>query len=893
MFKKTIFTILLVTIIALAGYFIFKWFKGSSAAWKYIPSTAIVVITSEHLQDSLYEATEVGLDLKRLPLLDIASDNLSLLNLLTPDAKKLHNFLKGKTISYSYHPRTSTEWGILMYIPIDSEEESKWLSGPQHASIRALHHTFQDNRITDIYDTSSRPLFSYLIKDNYLIVSYFGDLIEDVVRYSSLNIQSFRLKSEFSKIQDSNYGTSLYLKIDAWKSVIPGDNNTSVFVEFAKNFPQFQDFHLDQTLEKNNLKIGSAGADSPDYYLTEILKDIPGSAFKAHKHISQQTSYFYRFAGSDKEVFKKKFTKWHGKSKSPAWDKLNYYIGKESNLLTENFGSELILCQLEENNSIGDGKILLAEFSNYDKLRPVLQKLAKLSNQESNVSVDKYQGYDIYAVPIPELPVGLYGSMFSGFPASYITYVAPYLFISNNSQVLQNYIVDYENHITWQQSPEFDSILTNEKSDAQLSLIVNLRKAQTRSGNRSNKSYTDLTSKIESAVIQCRYDGDKAYPEITLYPKKRQTARKVLNRTFLNIDIEWPVLYDKELAALQNPVDGSSEILLTDEENNLLRTNDLKTGKTETITKLNGPVATSAYKVDFLNIGREQRIFATSTAVYALDQDDSSRITRFSATIPSVSNISALYLIDGGYDGSNRFIIKDDAQDLYLWENVNKPIKKLNRNRFEEVQSPVVALNQIGNRGFIVTQKNGKIFLLKENGSVRPGFPVDILTRTESPFTWSQNLSTGQPELVGVSVSGELIKISLDGKITSRRQLLRPEPGSVFKTLFDRNSLDWILVRSAFSKTSILTKEGEDLFEIKDIKPNPDIQYHFFGVDNRFITIRSGNYTTVFDIAGKRLGDKPIPSEMPVQLTYQPGYYKVLIFSQSEKKIQVWSIKLR
>ncbi|WP_229254022.1 hypothetical protein [Dyadobacter sp. NIV53] len=360
------------------------------------------------------------------------------------------------------------------------------------------------------------------------------------------------------------------------------------------------------------------------------------------------------------------------------------------------------------------------------------------------------------------------------------------------------------------------------------------------------------------------------------------------------MDIEWPVLYDSELAALQNPVDGSSEILLTDINHNLLRTSDLKSGKTENITKLNGPIVTSAYKVDFLNIGREQRILATQSAVYAFDQDDSLRITPFSVRIPSASNIAALYLIDGGYDGSNRFIIQDAAQDLFLWESVSKPVRKLNRSgSFENIQSPVMALNQIGNRGFIVTQKNGKIYLLKENGSVRQGFPVDILTRSESAFTWSQNSATGYPELVGVSVSGELIKISLDGKITSRIQLLRPEPGSRFKTLFDRNSQDWILVRSAFSKTAILTKEGVELFEIKDILPNSVIQYHYFGVDNRFITIRSGNYTTVFDMTGKRLGDKPIPSEIPVQLTYQPGYYKLLIFSQSEKKVQVWSIKLR
>jgi hypothetical protein len=280
--------------------------------------------------------------------------------------------------------------------------------------------------------------------------------------------------------------------------------------------------------------------------------------------------------------------------------------------------------------------------------------------------------------------------------------------------------------------------------------------------------------------------------------------------------------------------------------------------------------------------------------VYALDEDDSTNVSKFQAHLPTSDPISALYLIDGGEDGSNRFIVKSSAEELFVWESVTRSLKKLNHLvDFEKIVGPVVALNQIGNRGFIVTQQNGKIYLLKENGTVKPGFPVDILTRAESPFTWAQNPQTGQPELAGVSVSGELIRISLDGKITSRRQLLRPEPGSRFRILFDRNSLDWILVRSVNSKTAIITKDGRELFEIKDILPNATIQYHFFGVDNRFITIKSGSYTTVFDMNGKRLGDKAIPSEMPVQLTYQPGYYKLLIFSRSEKKIQVWSIKLR
>nr|WP_295930486.1 DUF3352 domain-containing protein [uncultured Dyadobacter sp.] len=892
MSKKKLIAILLIVFIASAGYFLFKWSRGSSAAWQFIPSNAIVVITSEHLQDSAYTATEAGLDLKRLPLLDIASDNLTLLNLLTKDQKKWKQFLKDKTLSYSYHPRTSTEWGVIMYIPV-TEEETKWLASPQHANIRLLHHNFQDHRITDAIDANSRPLFSYLVKDHFLIVSYYGDLIEDAVRASSLNIGSFRLRSRFSNSNDSDYGTSLYLRSDAWKSVV-SVNDAGTLTEFGKSFPAYQDFHIETAKDKGNLVVKSDGTDAPDYYLADILKDIPGAPFTGHKHISQQTSFLYRSAASDKAAFKAAFLKWHSKYKSAAWDKLNYYITGESNLLIDNLGSELILCQLEENNSITDGKILLAEFSNYDKLRPVLQKLARLANQESNVSADQYQGYDIYSVPIPELPTGLYGPLFTGFPRSYITYIAPYLVISNNSQVLQNYIVDYENQITWKQSPEYDSVLTNANMEAQLSLIVNLRKAQSGETTSANTKYSDLTAKMESITLQCYFDGSEAYPELTFQPKKRQTASKVLNRTFLNIDIEWPEIYDTDLAALQNPIDGSSEILLTDKAHNLLRTNNLREGKTETIAKLNGPIGTAAYKVDFLNIGRQQRIFATRRTVYALDEDDSTLVTTFQGHLPTSDDISALYLIDGDDDGSNRFIVKSSAEELFVWENVMRPLRRLNHSvQFDRIVGPVVVLNQIGNRGFIVTQQNGKIYLLKENGTVKPGFPVDILTRAESPFTWAQNPATGQPELVGVSVSGELVRINLDGKITSRKQLLRPEPGSRFKILFDRNSLDWILVRSVNSKTAIITKDGRELFEIKDILPNAVIQYHFFGADNRFITIKSGSYTTVFDIAGRRLGDKAIPSEMPVQLTYQPGYYKLLIFSRSEKKIQVWSVKLR
>src|SRR5690606_32843581 len=134
-----------------------------------------------------------------------------------------------------------------------------------------------------------------------------------------------------------------------------------------------------------------------------------------------QTSLFYRYASGDSAAFHENYLKWHNQAKSEAWDKVYYHIGQEGRLLTDNFRSELIMCQLEENNSINDGKILLAEYSNYEKLRPVLKKLAALANDQNNSSTDRFQGYDIFSINISEFPSGIFGPSFRGFSKSYVT----------------------------------------------------------------------------------------------------------------------------------------------------------------------------------------------------------------------------------------------------------------------------------------------------------------------------------------------------------------------------------------------------------------------------------------------------------------------------------------
>lgn len=871
----------------MAAYFLLQG-RAGAAAWRFIPTNASAVVTSDRLQDSTFLVSESSINVKQFPLISQATESLSLLLWITRDIPVFERTLKDKLVTYSYHPRTSAGFGVIMYVPLYGQEEIDWWTSPNRPDTRVMRHTYQNTSITDINNTASKPVCSYIIRDNFLIVSQYGDMIEDVLRQLDAGSGGSKLQNKFEKSDDSDYGLNVYLDQSVWKNLIFKPlASQSTLVEYFKLFPAFQDYHLEET-KKSTVEFVSLGTDRSPGYAADWLSGQKGKSFNRHQHISQQTSLFYRIASADSLEFGENFRDWHDGYGGDAWEKLGSYLGESRQDLITNVGSELILCQMEGNNSITDGKLALIEYAHYDKLRPLLTKLAQLANEKSNASLGKHLGYDLFSVPIPELPAALYGPLFAGFPRTYISYVGPYLVLSNSSQALQNYISDYENRLTWQQSPELDSVLITKREPAQLAMVASLRKVGTR-GNAEGIFSTN----VESVVFECLLDGKKAYPRLTIIPKKRRTSGKVLNRTFLASEIEWKEGNNALVAVSPNPADGSGRILLTDAKNQLLR---IGTGSAEPtpLTQLDGPLVVQPFTADFLNIGRPQLILATAQSLYAIDEDEKGIVTPIRVGLPSSRNIKQLVRIEGGSAGSSRFVATDEADDLYLWESAGKSPAKINRGKaFTEVVSPVISLNQLGGRSLIVTQSNGFVYLLKEDGSIRPGFPVDMLARITGAFAWSQNASTAQPELVGSSATGELVRIATDGKIQERRQLLRPQSSERFQTIFDQNSLDWLLLRTTDTRAALLDKAGKEIFEIQNIAPGSVIQYHYFGVDNRFITVSSGGYTSIFDMTGRRLGDKPIPSEVPVQLSYQAAYYKVFIFGRSEDKYQAWTIKIR
>lgn len=884
--KYPVFFLLLALV---AGYFGYKWLSSRPPeVWKYIPASASVIISSDKLQQTFDPVSDsLPAKYRDLPFVSLASGSLSLIKWFNQAPDQINTFLKGKTITYAFHPLAGNRLGIVIYLPVNSELEKKWLGNPKTGSLRVSTHNFQGHSVTDISNEKSESLFSYLLKDDFLIISQNGELIEDVIRNAKSGNATADKSERFHPLPEGVHELSIYTNDQTWRDyTFPKrpDANVSAFLDLL---PENYGIHLSPSVSPAHLTFRSENEKKGEHPISRLISGQKGTIFENTSHISQQTTHLIRLSVADKGKFKSAFKKWQrDRNSHPAITTFNKMLGKEKDTFYQQIGPEVMLCINESVGGLSDNKVMLIQFEDFEKAKTVLGQVTEKAETTDNQAPIAFQGYEIFPVQIPDLTEGLFGPLFGGFRESHITFIAPYLIIGNNAQSVRNYLIDYENQLTWSHSPSLDSLDLYYQDNAQLSLISNMSKVRAQS-ERNRTSLKNSLDQMATTTLSYREDGNDAEFEFRI---NYADAGRASGQIKLNADFEWNDALPPFFSAMLNPLDGTSEILITNRSHQLIEINNTLTAP-KILAQLDGPMVGRAYKADFLNIGRQQRIVSTAAFLYVIDEDDNGLITVL--TDPTPVEIRTIDRMNDSRESSARFVLVGTDQNLYVWERVHKKPFKLNtRSGLETVLTPVVSFPQRNTNQHVVTQRNGKIFMLNDRGDIAKGFPIDILYSLDGAFATTQNGATGETNIQGVNKQGEFFKIGPDGKILDRKQLILPEAGSNFKTLFDENSLDWLILRQTESKAAVLSKEGSEIFEIVNLKRGFSVKYHYFGSDNRFISVVSGGLLSIFDFSGNRIGNTPIPCSGALGMTFQSSTRELNIFSQSEQKIQIWSTKL-
>ncbi len=173
---------------------------SDDSVWRLIPDEAFAVVEITGIQP-IYEqidTSDYGNSLQSLPHSESVLESLELLDSISNEIIPLKNLLQKESILVSAHVVAKSEIGFLFFVPIG--EEKKWLF--DFAKSRRTKWENRTYKNTPIWETkigkiNEKRLFSFIEKDNWLIGSFHGYLVEDAIRMSE---RSFLENKSWNKI---------------------------------------------------------------------------------------------------------------------------------------------------------------------------------------------------------------------------------------------------------------------------------------------------------------------------------------------------------------------------------------------------------------------------------------------------------------------------------------------------------------------------------------------------------------------------------------------------------------------------------------------------------------------------------------------------------------------
>ncbi len=905
--KKTSIIIGLLFLLGVGGWYGYKsWQTNKSIVWKLLPENSFLVVQSTRLQDAAFQLHRGDLELKEVPLFNLAAKQIDLIRLLANDSTEADKFLKGRQITYVLQKNATNHFSFLAFIPVNAFDGSSWIESPSSNKVRITTHTHDGQKVLDVSNLQSETLFSYTVYKNFVVACTSGEVLENWIRYANSPLSATNT-SRFEAVQQKS-DLSLFIDsavlISALKNEAAAKSDAGLLY-FLSLLPQTESLHLNTLFSSKYPTLTSQGKKVKLEGYIDALNNQPTSPFRSLFYIPNNTAVMFRLGFTRPNNFvtslKKHLDEISNDSINSARAAFNTLMNSQRrDSLYGYLDKELILCQLEPNNVLVKGQIILQQVRKNNQLEGLYKRLSIVFSKNNSLPYEQFQGIRIYDMNFHEFPAVLYGGLFKGFPKCYVAFFKNYVVYANDRQVLKDYLVDLEYERTWANSQVYSTFVKNSVKSSNFMLWVNSRKAkQYMEGSFldyvfNNLNY-DITEKLpfDQLVFQTAFKNQRAYSSLIFARTAKATNSKVLNKLFLQKETEAPQPIGAPFVVRNYPT-GLDKILIQNSAFELQ--NPVYEENKRKILQLDGSIIDDIHSVDFLSIGRLQYVFATQRSLYVIDEDDTQRITSLQPMhLPDKHLIRSFQRLESGIEGSFRFLVIDTEGYLYIWNSPSQTPVQLNKSRpFAELLLPISEVEFEGKRHFLFTQATGQIGLIKENGVIPAPYKLDLKTKLAGPFFSVLNPEVGSTKLVGMSKYGELFDISIDGKTIKKNQLFRPDPAAFFRPRAEVNMHDWLLFRESETQFAILDKNGKELFAGKGLIPEQNnVQYHFLGADIQFISIKSGSFTTLYNLKGEQVGDKPIPSETPIKISLVDAYNKLLIYTYSNGKLQTWSLKIR
>ncbi|MGV3559607.1 hypothetical protein [Larkinella arboricola] len=908
MTKKQLWIGLGVLALILGGYLAYRWSKAPArSAWMLIPSDALLVLESSNLQDTLSRQAQLNeMALRTTPIFQEALRSLEKLVWAPLDTASAVQFLHEKPVWYSLHPTSKDRLGFVFYIPIQSLQDQTFLNriqNPDADKFRVLSHPYEGTKIHELLTVRNESLGSFVVLDDYLVGSPSTILMESVVRRMNQPFSETPLqRADVSLIRPGTLA-GIYVRSSVLSAVLsPNESSTDYQSKYIKALlPTELLTRFRQSPTRTHLiglstdDIGAKGA------LAHLFDRQTPFRISCANLIPDQTTTLFHFSLSNGPRFGKALTAFiNAEDEADTREgrrKLRPLLQNEDNGIYRYVGNEIALLRLDAPSS-DRRMVMLIHSPNIERLWDRYQLAALLTTGTDRLSASKpFLRYRISSLQAPNLPAFLFGGLFRGFDQNWLTQVGDYLVVANGQGVLQEYLQAVEQRTVWSESTRQRDLVTQTMRPANFTAYTRFNRAGESMASNWPQSWQQLLNNdetaldnVENLIYQSTYGRERIYSSLILGRTTRRASEAVLNRVFLQrkITLDAPLVSQPMVlgdfvgsSGVMWAVDNAQQFILITPE-----------GEKHRLGSVNGPVLSSLVPVDFLSNGRLQYAFTTARSLYIADP------------VNGLAKLQSIPLPDGMDPATLMAPRRDQNRNLILLMlHRNGSVYGYDRQQKRFVS--VLSVNNPAGEGVaafhapvrnqalsvVSVQKDGRLYYWNEHDGPIRGFPVDLKSEMIGP-AW---LETGNPSTITtLTRQGELIHIGADGQITERNQLYRPVRRGSFRLLPDVNQNGYVLVRASDTEVAILDRNGKQLFEVRGLRPGQtSIRYHVLGSGINLISVKSGNFTSLYDLAGRPVGDRPIPGNYPVELQFSPTRNKLFVYSTDNKAVQIWSVKLR
>ncbi|MCW3785119.1 hypothetical protein [Plebeiibacterium sediminum] len=827
----------------------YKNYKNNNAI-KGIPTDVSFIFRVDNpnnIIEFIQEKTEYSSDLKSFEWFNSFFSTISKLDSSEVYNNKAFNNLKNKSLTISLHQEGKSTLSPLFIYEVNNKAENKLLSSlltenkPSDWSIS--ERKYNSNFIYKIRD--NKELFeTYLSFENgLLLISPSSLIIEKSLRQldTEYSLEKEKTFDQLFKTAGDNSDINLFINFknssDLLNNLLKHDiGNSLSFINKIGDWGE-----LDINLSSDIISINGFIYPSKNHEkLSILLKGMNPSTSRISKCIPSNSTFYLSYNIDDSDILQNNLDAYLNATGniSSFNDKLHSY----SNILeTEEYlrtvfnfvEDEFALVFTPNNTSIQDeGKYLIIETISKSKTLKSLGNIIDSSIEPVyKYNLDTETAFPIYNAKGLEGISYIFNQFVPDPPSKFFTFIDNYLVFSNSINSLKSIIYSFELKKTLYHSKYYQQFNENFSYKENLFMYCDLSKISLIIPNESsnsilnpNKEQKDALSKFYGIGIQVSNANQLLYTNTCVeYLPVRENEPRTVWQSGLDSTI-----FSKPSIVLNHNT-KEKEILVQDKSNILyLIANN---GKILWQKKLDNPILSEIYQIDYYQNNKLQYLFNTKERIYLLDRNGN-YVEKYPINF-SHEATNGLALFDYDNNRNYRIFVACNNKETYVYDKSGKQIKGWKASQTEGIVNNPIQHFRINNKDYIVFSDDKRNYILNRKGNTRVTIKNDFIRNKNSLFYEFNNNS-----IITSDKMGNARLINLENGETSQIKLKNTDEEHYFISSDVTNNPENELLILTHDHLNLYTNKGNKIFS-EEVEGNISLvaDIYYFSSANKKIGI--------------------------------------------------------